>query len=463
MDEQRVFNYEDFKSELKVSGSLFPDLEEAAASLRSNDGYVHVICHDDADGITSGAILTKALLRAGLYFRTTVVPRLDEEIIADLAKDGMDFLLMADIGSGYSDLVERLAVETGARIVVLDHHKVVARSEKFTGINCNDHGMNGSFEASGSVMAFLFACALDFDNIALIDLALAGAAGDKQKIAGFKGFNLELARIGERTGLLVPDDGLELYGTTLEGSLEETYDPFFRGISGRKNEISKFLGNLGIEGSSSLKDLPGNKITALNSALMLRLLEAKAYTSSLDNLCGRRYFSTRMNMYIEEIASVANGCGNLGEHSMALSFCVSPERYRDRAIAVSQEFYRKALNKIIELEEGFESLGSVDVFYAEKDDQASTATGVAIRYLTDGTRPLLGITLMEDKIGISARGTRKLVERKLDLAEALRKAAGEVGGRGGGHPVASGATIPKEGLEKFLSLVDGMVAKQIRK
>lgn len=55
-----------------------------------------------------------------------------------------------------------------------------------------------------------------------------------------------------------------------------------------------------------------------------------------------------------------------------------------------------------------------------------------------------------------------MVNRNLDLAEALRKGDDEVGGRGGGHPVASGATIPKEGLEKFLSLVDGMVADQLR-
>lgn len=461
MDEEPVFGYEDLKSGLSVPDPFFSDMERAVGLLRSHDGYVHIICHDDADGITAGAILTKALLKAGIYFRTTVVPRLDEEIIEGLVQDGMGFLLMADIGSGYTDLVERLADETGATVIVLDHHKVVARSDKFTGINCNDYGVDGSFEASGSGMAFLFSCVLDFENLSLIDLALAGAAGDKQKITGFKGFNLELARIGERTGLLRPDDGLELYGDSIKGSLEQTYDPFFKGITGRAGEIKGFLDNIGIDGDASFTSLSPEKTTSFNSALLLRLIETKAYTSSLDNLYAKRYYSPRVKMYVEEIASIANGCGNLGEHSLALSFCVSPERYRGRAVALSSEFQKKVIDKMIELERGFESLGSMDFFSAEEGQQAGTATGVAIRYLTDGSRPLLGITRMEDKIGISARGTRKLVEKNLDLAEALRRAAGEAGGRGGGHPVASGATIPNEGLEKFLSLVDGLVAEQL--
>ncbi len=44
---------------------------------------------------------------------------------------------------------------------------------------------------------------------------------------------------------------------------------------------------------------------------------------------------------------------------------------------------------------------------------------------------------------------------------ALREAAREVGGEGGGHNIASGATVPKGKEEKFLTLVDETVGRQL--
>jgi RecJ-like exonuclease len=62
---------------------------------------------------------------------------------------------------------------------------------------------------------------------------------------------------------------------------------------------------------------------------------------------------------------------------------------------------------------------------------------------------------------VSARGTKALVARGLDLAAALREAAGAFGGSGGGHDVASGATIPKGKEEKFVERVDEIVGLQL--
>ena len=62
---------------------------------------------------------------------------------------------------------------------------------------------------------------------------------------------------------------------------------------------------------------------------------------------------------------------------------------------------------------------------------------------------------------VSARATRGLVAAGVDLATGLREAASEVGGNGGGHNIASGATVPKGKEEKFLGLVDEIVARQL--
>jgi single-stranded-DNA-specific exonuclease len=63
---------------------------------------------------------------------------------------------------------------------------------------------------------------------------------------------------------------------------------------------------------------------------------------------------------------------------------------------------------------------------------------------------------------VSARGNKLLISQGLDLSVALRRAAESVGGVGGGHTIASGASIPPGSQEKFLSCLDQMVGEQLR-
>jgi len=62
---------------------------------------------------------------------------------------------------------------------------------------------------------------------------------------------------------------------------------------------------------------------------------------------------------------------------------------------------------------------------------------------------------------VSARSTQELVDRGLDLSSALRTAAKELEGVGGGHRIAAGATIPKGKEEEFLELLEGEIKAQL--
>jgi single-stranded-DNA-specific exonuclease len=53
-----------------------------------------------------------------------------------------------------------------------------------------------------------------------------------------------------------------------------------------------------------------------------------------------------------------------------------------------------------------------------------------------------------------------LLEKGVDLSAALREAASSVGGQGGGHAVASGATIAKGKEEAFLVKLDEIIGRQ---
>ena len=77
-----------------------------------------------------------------------------------------------------------------------------------------------------------------------------------------------------------------------------------------------------------------------------------------------------------------------------------------------------------------------------------------------GMHPESGQNRAETKI--SARCNKKLmsVSGGIDLAKALEKASGEVGGFGGGHPVAAGASIPEGSEVKFITALDTIIGAQ---
>ncbi|MCX9014774.1 MAG: DHHA1 domain-containing protein [Candidatus Methanoperedens sp.] len=86
--------------------------------------------------------------------------------------------------------------------------------------------------------------------------------------------------------------------------------------------------------------------------------------------------------------------------------------------------------------------------------------GIMTRYrYTD--KPFIAFNEVEDMVKVSGRGTRALVDAGLDLAFVMKQAAGSVGGRGGGHDVASGASIPKGSVEGFVQVADSVIGEQL--
>ena len=80
----------------------------------------------------------------------------------------------------------------------------------------------------------------------------------------------------------------------------------------------------------------------------------------------------------------------------------------------------------------------------------------------DRDRPIVAIaeeSPTERKV--SARATHGLTRRGLDLSVVMREAARSVGGDGGGHDVAAGATIPAGTQAEFIAAADRLVGEQL--
>ncbi len=75
--------------------------------------------------------------------------------------------------------------------------------------------------------------------------------------------------------------------------------------------------------------------------------------------------------------------------------------------------------------------------------------------------PIIAFADSDDGATVPAWANWDLVDRGLDLSSVMKTAAEFVGGYGGGHTVAAGATIPPERKEEFLDAVEDLVAAQM--
>jgi RecJ-like exonuclease len=67
----------------------------------------------------------------------------------------------------------------------------------------------------------------------------------------------------------------------------------------------------------------------------------------------------------------------------------------------------------------------------------------------------------DNKIRVSARAPRALIDKNVNLDLAMRISAERSSGIGGGHDVAAGAQIPADKLEEFLRNVDETILNQM--
>jgi RecJ-like exonuclease len=85
-----------------------------------------------------------------------------------------------------------------------------------------------------------------------------------------------------------------------------------------------------------------------------------------------------------------------------------------------------------------------------------------MQYILDQSKPTIALSRVPGKVKVSSRGTKYLITKGLDLSAALKKASEKVGGTGGGHAVAAGATVPEGKDEEFIAAVDEIVGLQLR-
>jgi len=105
-------------------------------------------------------------------------------------------------------------------------------------------------------------------------------------------------------------------------------------------------------------------------------------------------------------------------------------------------------------------------YYQGGDKVPSTIVGTVAGMLlgsefSDPYKPMVGFGELGEGYKVSARCSRILVLKGIDMAESMTAAAQSVGGSGGGHSVACGAYIPGDKLNKFIETFENnLILKQ---
>ncbi|MHC1757458.1 MAG: DHHA1 domain-containing protein [Methanosarcina sp.] len=430
------------------------NLAKNAANKIRKHNFVRVVCHNDADGLTSAGIMAQALMRAGIRFQLSIAGKLDEAVIEEVNRSISqgELVIFCDMGSGQPELIGKVAAD----VVVLDHHQPVGQSPAKAVVNAHMAGIDGATDISASGTCYLVARELGTGNIDLAGLAIAGAVGDRQLFQTANAFILDEAL---KAGVVSIRKGLKVGDGNLVDVLAYSTEPFLD-VTGYPEKAAEFLNQLGLSGN--IENLSEGELSKLASAIALKLVR-QASPEAIEAVIGEIFLLNRELVHnVYDFISILNTCGKQKVYGLALALCTKDSSIVDEALSLTKEHEK---NLAVDIRENVEKIRKGEnIWYVSTVDALSTGSlaTTVVRYLHPEL-PFICVNESEGILKVSARGTRELVSKGLDLAFALREAAGAVGGNGGGHSVASGASIPLGSTEEFLSIADRIIGDQLRK
>src|SRR5512135_741166 len=154
-------------------------MEHAIRELKEwPDKTIQIFHHNDSDGLSSGAILTRALEREGLKVQRFCLEKPYPAVLRKVYEQEGKLLIFADFAGRIAPLLSDL--NRGRNLtLILDHHVAEASTDpKVLNLDPDLHGLKGDRDISGSTTCYLFARTMDPANRDMAQVATIGAVGD---------------------------------------------------------------------------------------------------------------------------------------------------------------------------------------------------------------------------------------------------------------------------------------------
>ena len=459
---------------IEQSLSYFND---TISDLITSNKSILVLTHIDCDGLSSGSITIKALIRAGSKCTVRTTKELNSSLISKLANDSRDFHIITDLGGGFAkDLDKNL----GDNWLILDHHEIPEYEyDNERVVNAWKFGIDGGTEISAGGMAYLAANSLDSKNVDLSPIAVVSALGDRQDQGEKKsliGKNSEIAKTAKEKGLLEIDLDLLLVGREtrpLPDSLAFTSQPFIEGLTWNRDACLSLLNSAGIK----LKDGQRWRVPAeLDEEEKRILVEAitkytsgKNATDIMQELIGYTYSFPKEDTksFLRDgrgFSTMLNSCGRINKAGVGIGICLGD---RTKMLQEGEKIltqYRKMIRDYMNIlsNERWRVLNNENYVMVNGEGVIpETMTGTISSLIAGSPKNSGKIVILrtngdEDTIKFSSRKSFGC-KSNVNLSELMRNGAEKFDGVGGGHEAAAGAKITKEKLDEFLDYLEANV------
>ncbi|NNL58068.1 MAG: DHH family phosphoesterase, partial [Nitrosopumilus sp.] len=446
---------------LDESLSFFKDkISDCIKSKKS----ISVTTHIDCDGLTSGSIITKALIREGANCTVRTSKEFSKKIVDSFKIDSRDFHIVTDLGGGFA---KELDETLGDNWIVLDHHQISDEDmDNENVINAWRYGIDGGVEICAGGMAYLASVALDEKNSDLSAIAVVSALGDRQdqgERKSFTGKNFEIANTAKELGLVDIDLDLLLVGREtrpLPDALAFTSQPFIEGLTWNRDTCLSLLNSSGIQ----LKDGGRWRVPAeLNEEEKRQVIESitkftsnKKSTEIMSELIGYTYTFPREDKRSflrdgREFSTMLNSCGRINRSGVGMAVCMGDRNKILREGEAILTDYRKMIREymnILSNERWRISESETCVMVNGEDIVPETMTGTISSLIAGSPKNAGKIVILRTK---GEENTIKFSSRKsfgcksdINLSELMRTGAEKFDGVGGGHNAAAGAKITKD-------------------
>ena len=456
---------------LDESLSFFKDkINDCIKSKKS----ISVTTHIDCDGLTSGSIITKALIRAGARCTVRTSKEFSNRVIDSMKKDSRDFHIVTDLAGGFA---KELDESLGENWIVLDHHQIPEEEhDNQRVINAWKYGIDGGVEICAGGMAYLASLALDDKNEDLSAIAVVSALGDRQdqgERKSFTGKNFEIANMAKEKGLVEIDLDLLLVGRetrALPDALAFTSQPFIEGLTWNRDTCLSLLNSSGVK----LKEGGRWRVPAeLNEEEKRLVIEAitkftsgKNATEIMSELIGYTYTFPREDKMSflrdgREFSTMLNSCGRISRSGVGIAICMGDRnkilREGEHILTDYRKMIREYMN-ILSNERWRISESETCIMVNGEGIVPETMTGTISSLIAGSPKNAGKIVILRTQ---GEENTIKFSSRKsfgckssINLSELMRTGAEKFDGIGGGHDAAAGAKITKDKLDGFLNYLD---------
>ena len=433
---------------------VFELYHEASNKIRKAE-RIMIFTHNDLDGIASFEILTQLFLRLKKLFKILKVSKISDKLLEKYTSRNFDLFLFADLGA--SDRKKIYSILKDKEILILDHHSYddeIKESSRTCFIHPALWGGNGERDSCGSSLSFgLFLSFISHrrEIQQLLPSLFVGIVSDKQN-KPFSNFNRFLLDFFITQGMISKNKDMVYHSFfKAEECLAYNIYPFLKIFSGDLSQARNFLKERDIVPSMKYLMIEPRKRKALEEEILF-LLKKQSRNPEIWNFEKReRYFFPNLNLSFED-SEILYRFLQYFIPNFKISFS------NRMLLSDILKFLNKNMFKLISLIPFSEIIQERKGYYYminEKNLFSALVCEIAYFYFTDMKKPFfLFRGLNEGVIKISARSSRKLVSKGIDLSKILEKLTHSFGGNGGGHPIASGGFVSGISLEKFLISLD---------